>query len=54
MKKFFFTAAILLGQMGSAFHQSCIKDEGLVGEAKGQKVSDFDALDAATKGMRLS
>ena len=40
--------------MGSAFHQSCIKDEGLVGEAKGQKVSDFDALDAATKGMRLS
>ena len=54
MKKFFFTAAILLGQMSNAFHQSCIKDEGLVGEAKGQKVSDFDALDAATKGMRLS
>ena len=54
MKKFIVSAAILVGQLGVAFHQSCIKDEGLLGEAKGQKVSDFDALDAATKGMRLS
>lgn len=54
MKKFIFSAAILVGQLSVAFHQSCIKDEGSLGEAKGTKVSDFEALDAATKGMRLS
>ena len=54
MKKFIFAVSILLAQTCNAFHQSCIKDDGLVGDQRGSKVSDFEALDAATKGMRLS
>ena len=54
MRKAVFATVTLIAQMAKSYHQSCLKQEGSIGTAEGDLISDFELLDLeATKDMRL-
>ena len=55
MRRILLLTTATIAQVAQCYHQSCLKQEGSIGDAEGDLVSDFELLDLqATKDMRLA